>query len=73
MATYYVELSDSMLRQMKKDPRINILDIKDGDFGLDQGTKKVEWEHDLTKDNEQILKDILKRISNIEEKLGVDG
>lgn len=43
MSAYYGEFSDDHVAEMERDAKIEILNVEDGEFGLDQGTKKVEF------------------------------
>lgn len=40
---YYGEFSDDWTRQLKNDDRVEIIEIEDGEFGIDMGTKHVKF------------------------------
>lgn len=43
MCGYYGEFTDDHVAAMKRDERIEILNIEDEEFGIEIGTKKVEF------------------------------
>lgn len=52
--SYYGEFSDSWAKTLQEDDRVEVLDVEDGDWGLNQGTKFItfkikndeEWDYD---------------------------
>lgn len=42
-AEYYGEFSDSHATALEADPNIEVVKVTDGEFGLDQGTKHVQF------------------------------
>jgi hypothetical protein len=42
MSEYYGEFSDSHAKQLQEDPNVEVLEIEDGEYGVDKGTKFVK-------------------------------
>lgn len=40
---FHGEFSDSRAKQLEDDPRVEVLDVEDGKWGLDEGTKHVTF------------------------------